>query len=92
MDARLVWNALPGGLDEAIPMDNEEEKGGNNVCKGLQMYVDEEKMISMIQVDKSHEFSKEIVVSDILRWFKDLDEKAAKDFVEKYWDSEEVNR
>ena len=92
MDARLVWNALPGGLDEAIPMDNEEEKGGNNVCKGLQMYVAEEKMISVLRTDKRHKMSKEIAASDLLHDFKDLDEKAAMDFVEKYWDSEEVNR
>ena len=42
-------------------------------------------MINTMRVDKFHGYSKETVVSDMLHFFKDLDEKAAKEFVEKYW-------
>ena len=62
------------------------------MCKGLQMYVDEENMITVLRTVKLHNTTKEFSLSDLLKLFKDLDEKAAKEFVEKDWDSEEVNR
>ena len=61
------------------------------MCKGLQLYVDEEKMITVIRLDKQHNFSKAVVLNDLMNNFKDLDEDGAKEVVEKFWDSEEVN-
>ncbi|MBQ1493261.1 MAG: hypothetical protein IIZ39_15010 [Blautia sp.] len=61
------------------------------MCKGLQMYVDEREMIASLRTGKKYGVSKEKLVGDFLQDYEDLDEKAAKDFVEKYWDSEEVN-
>ena len=72
-------------------MESGEKKGEGNVCKGLQMYVDEQKMIASLRTGKKYGVSKEKLVGDFLQDYEDLDEKAAKDFVEKYWDSEEVN-
>ena len=74
-----------------LPVKAGEEEGGNNGCKGLQLYVDEEKMITVIRLDKQHNFSKAVVLNDLMNNFKDLDEDGAKEVVEKFWDSEEVN-
>ena len=89
-----TWNALLDMTDSRsffLPAKPREEEGGNNVCKGLQLWGEEREMITTIRVGKDHGFSKEIVVADLVRYFKDLDEKGAKEVVEKFWDSKEVN-